>query len=228
MTAAAIKPSLRDRGPQVSNSRNGGGAGHPAKLDLLLVADDLAARYSVWALLRWRRDIGTIAIAGSSIEALQLAQHRQPPVCLIAATLGHGDGLDLASRIKHLVPPPRVLIFADAVDTRLAGATLLAGADGLLWRYADADHQAGVIRRVIAGEQHFPDLQPDRVLALLDLVHDRDRPIVAMLLERIPPDDIARTIGISARALQLRRTTIRDRLAPPQRVESRESAYPSP
>jgi hypothetical protein len=45
-----------------------------------------------------------------------------------------------------------------------------------------------------------------------------------MLLEGIAPDDIARTMGISARALRRRRTTIRDRLANlPQSAWSRES-----
>jgi DNA-binding NarL/FixJ family response regulator len=213
MSTATIKPSSRDPRSGARDSRNGVGAARPGELDLMLVADDLAARYSVWALLRWRREIRTIAIAGSSIEALTLAQHRRPHVCLIAATLGRGDGLALATRMKQLVRPPRVLIFADAVDTRLAGATLLSGADGLLWRYADADQQASVIRRVVTGEQHFPDLERDEVLALLDRLEDRDRPIAALLLERVPPDDIARTMGISARDLQRRRTTIRDRLA---------------
>ena len=179
----------------------------------MLVADDLAARYSVWALLRFRRDIHTIATVCSSSEALMLARSRRPHVFLISATLSHGDWSALATGLKQLVRPPRVLVFADAVDTDLAAAAFVAGADGLLWRYADADQQAGVIRRVVTGELHFPDLQPDGVLALLDRVESRDRPIVAMLLRGIPPDDVARTLGISARALELRRSRIRKTLA---------------
>ena len=179
----------------------------------MLASDDLAARYSVWALLRFRSDVRTIVTASSSLEALMLARCRRPHVVLISATLGRGDGLKLATSLKHLVRPPRVLIFADVVDARLAGAAFLAGADGLLWRYADTDQQAGVIRRVVSGELHFPDLRPDAVLALLDRVEDRDRPIVAMLLQGIPPDDVARTLGISARALERRRARIRKTLA---------------
>lgn len=46
------------------------------------------------------------------------------------------------------------------------------------------------------------------MLRLLDRVEDRDPAIVAMLLERVPSDDVARTLGISARALELRRKSI--------------------
>jgi DNA-binding NarL/FixJ family response regulator len=114
--------------------------------------------------------------------------------------------------MKHLMHPPRVLIFADAIDTQLPGAAIIAGADGVLWRHADPEELFGVIRRAAAGEQHFPNPRPDGLLTLLDRVEDRDRAIVAMLLEGTHPDEVARTLGISARALDLRRKSILKRL----------------
>jgi DNA-binding NarL/FixJ family response regulator len=141
---------------------------------------------------------------------------------LISATLGHREALTLAFKIKHLIHPPRVLIYADAIDAQVAGGAILAGADGVLWRYADSQQHARVIRRVARGEQHFPNLRSDEVRAVLDRVDDRDRPIVAMLLERIPRDEIARTMGISARAVERRRQSILERLADtPARNDSR-------
>ena len=50
-------------------------------------------------------------------------------------------------------------------------------------------------------------------LTLLDQVDERDRAILAMLLEQIHPDDIAATVGISAAALRLRRAHIAARLS---------------
>ncbi len=47
--------------------------------------------------------------ADSSIEALTLASRHRPHVCFASATLGHGEALSLASKIKHLVHPPRAL-----------------------------------------------------------------------------------------------------------------------
>ena len=174
--------------------------------------DDLAARYSIWALLRWKRDVREIDTAEGGAEALGLAKRRRPDVCLVSATLGLGDGLTVGFKIKRLIDPTRVLIFADAIDAQLAGAAVVADADGVLWRYADPEQQAAAIRRAAAGKQHIPNLQADELLAVLHRVEERDRPIVAMLLKRIPRDEIARTLGISARALDLRRKRILKRL----------------
>ena len=69
------------------------------------------------------------------------------------------------------------------MDQHLACAATVAGADGVLWRYADPEEQASVIRRAASGEQQFPNLQPNEIHALLDQVDDRDRAIVAMLIE---------------------------------------------
>lgn len=97
---------------------------------------------------------------------------------------------------------------AGIVDTDLAGAAIIAGADGVFSRDAGPDDLIAVVGRAVDGEQHFSTLSPDGVLRLLDRVEERDRAIVAMLLERVPSDEIARTLGISARALDLRRKSI--------------------
>jgi DNA-binding NarL/FixJ family response regulator len=231
VSSTSFHPHRRDGRAESPVSRDGPEATRRGELDLLLVDDHFAARYNVWALLRWKRDIRTIDLADSRDEAVALATRRRPHVCLISATLGHGQALTLAFQMKHLKHPPRVLIFADAIDAQLTGAVIVSDADGVLWRYADPEEQAGVIRRAATGAQHFPNLRPDDVLALLDRVEDRDRAIVAMLLRRTPPDDIASTLGISARALRRRRTSILSSLGDTHehgncRQPERESAEP--
>jgi FixJ family two-component response regulator len=56
---------------------------------------------------------------------------------------------------------------------------------------------------------HPPDPE---VIALLDQVEDRDRALLAMLLESSPDDDIAATLGISGAAVRRRRARLLDRL----------------
>jgi DNA-binding NarL/FixJ family response regulator len=221
MSTALISPSQRELEGQAPNSRNGDDAHPRDEIDLLIVDDRHAARYSVWALLSWKRDIRVTGTANSSAEALWLADQRRPHVCLISATLGQGEALTLASRMKHLISPPRVLIFADVVDQHLACAATVAGADGVLCRYADPEEQAAVVRHAASGEQQSPDLQPSEIHALLDQVEDRDRAIVAMLLEHTPPDHIAGLLGLSARSLELRRQGILRRLGPTCGVDDR-------
>ena len=60
-----------------------------------------------------------------------------------------------------------------------------------------------------------PDLAASNVLTLLERVEDRDRAILAMLHEHVPPDDIAATVGISGAAFRRRRARILARLSNP-------------
>jgi DNA-binding NarL/FixJ family response regulator len=221
MSSTLVSPSQRELEGQAPHSRNGDDVRRRGEIDLLIVDDHRAARYSVWALLSWKRDPRVTGTANSSAEALTLAMRRRPHACLISATLGQGEALTLASRMKHLIDPPRVLIFAGAVDQHLACAATVAGADGVLCRHADPEEQAGIVRRVASGEQHFPSLQPTEIHALLDQVEDRDRAIVAMLAEHTPSDHIAGLLGISARSLGVRREGILKRLGPTCGVDDR-------
>jgi two-component system response regulator DesR len=227
MSSTLISAFQRELEGRPRSSRSGHDAHPRDEIDLLIVDDHHAGRYSVWALLSWKRDIRVTGTANSSAEALRLAQRRRPHVCLISATLGQGEALTLASRMKHLIDPPRVLIFGDAVDQHLACAASLAGADGVLCRYADPEEQAAVVRRAASGEQQFPDPQRSELHALLDQVEDRDRAIVAMLLEHTPSDHIAGLLGISARALELRRQGILKRLGPTCGVDERRERWRS-
>jgi FixJ family two-component response regulator len=62
------------------------------------------------------------------------------------------------------------------------------------------------------GAEHFSDRWQTDTLTLLDRVDDRDRAILAMSLERVHPDDMAATLGVSAATLKLRRNRITARL----------------
>ena len=73
------------------------------------------------------------------------------------------------------------------------------------------EQQANLIKQVLAGRR-VPLLRPEEILTLLDRVDDRDRAMLAMLLQRVHPDDIAQTLGISASALTRRRAQVRARL----------------
>jgi DNA-binding NarL/FixJ family response regulator len=212
MSAPSITPARDDLDAEAPNTRHGANERRRGGIDLLIVDDNPLARYSVWALLNWKRDIRVTGTANSGAEALTLAKRRRPDVCLISATLGQGEALTLAARMKHLIDPPRVLIFADAVDPRLTCAATVAGADGVVWRYADPEELVAVVRGAASGERQLPDPQPSEVHALLDRVEDRDRAIVALLLEHVHPDHIADTLDISARSLRMRRQGILERL----------------
>jgi DNA-binding NarL/FixJ family response regulator len=179
----------------------------------LLIADDRRSRsYHIWAALSSVRDIPFITTGESIDEVLRLAGRHAPHVSLVSATFGSGEGFGLAHRLKNRTAPPSVLIYADAVDPIVAGAAVVAGADGVFAWQADTDRLGELIKRALTGEKLFPPLRADPFEVLASHVADRDRRIVAMLLEGAHPDAIARLCAISAREFASRRQAIVQRL----------------
>jgi DNA-binding NarL/FixJ family response regulator len=201
----------------------------PRALEVLLVDDDRAAGYRLWALLNWRPEIRICATAESAAEAIKAIRGLRPDACLIAAALGEQEGLRLCHAIKQLPNPPWVLIYGDYPSGELDGAALIAGADGAVSRYGDADAFERTIKCIVAGNlvQQAP-VGADRVHDLIDRVQARDRAIATMLMERVPPDDIAHTLGISASSLRVRRREIVRRLEQSLRSQSASSSQRPP
>jgi DNA-binding NarL/FixJ family response regulator len=205
---------------------------HRRESDLsVLIADDRRSRsYHIWASLSSLRDVPAITAGESIEEVLRLAARHAPQVSLVSAAFGSGEGFSLAHRLKDRAAPPSVLIYADAVDPVLAGAAMVAEADGVFAWKADAGDLGELIERVLHRERVFPRLLPDPFEDLASHVAGRDRRIVAMLLEGAHPDAIATLCGISAGELTLRRYAIVRRLdavyAPASMPQPR--AQPSP
>jgi DNA-binding NarL/FixJ family response regulator len=182
-------------------------------VEVVLVDDDRTASYSLWALLSWRPGIRISAIVQSPTEAITAIRRLRPDVCMVAAAVGEGEGLNICHAIKQLPEPPRVLVYDERASAELEGAGMIAGVDGTVSRYGDADRLERTIKRLAGGELgEQPTVGADCVGDLIDRVPDRDRPIAAMLLERVWPDDIAEVLGISASSFRARRREIVKRI----------------
>jgi DNA-binding NarL/FixJ family response regulator len=179
----------------------------------VLIADERRSRsFHLWASLSSLQDVTAISTGESVEEVLRLVVDDSPDVGLVSATFGTGEGFSLAHRLKHRTAPPLVLVYADAVNSLLVGAAMVAGADGVFAWEADADRLGNLMARVVAGEKLVPQLLPDPCDELACHVAGRDRRIVAMLLEGAEPDAIAGRCEISARELTLRREAVVRRL----------------
>ena len=182
-----------------------------ANIDLLIVEGQHEASPGVWTMLGCPRGIRIVATAVTIDEALRVVAEQKPQVCVVSGCFSSSDWLGLAHRLRNLDHAPRLLI-SGAADSRIICAAVIAETDGVLCRDGDPEELAEVVRRVAGGETLFPYLQPNEVFELLDCVDDPDRAIVAMLLENAHPDDVAGTLGLSARTVRVRRQAILRRL----------------
>jgi DNA-binding NarL/FixJ family response regulator len=177
-------------------------------IHVLLADDHRATSYHIWALLSAQSDVREVSTGESVEEVLSLAAQHAFDLVMVSPTFGGSHGFSLAYRLEHLPQALPVLIYVNPVDSRLAGAAMIAGADGVIDPKKGATELANLLGRIATGAQAFSALEPDPFHELADRVDEDDRRIVGMLLLRLAPDEIANLLGISARSFRARREAI--------------------
>jgi DNA-binding NarL/FixJ family response regulator len=188
-------------------------------LRVLVVDDHAAVRAGVQAVLAREPDLQPIGGASSADQALDKTRARRPDVAVVDHRLEAGDGLTLTRQLKALPEPPAVLVYSAHTDAALAVAAVVAGADGVVSKGADADDLCNAIRFVASGRTVRPRILPSTLRSTAERLDPADVPILGMLVHRTPPGEIARVLDMTERRLDarrwamLRRLTGRDRRA---------------
>ncbi len=113
------------------------GAESEVGLSLVLIVDDNASFRDIArrVLVQWGH---TVVEAGSVAEALVSAAMHRPTVALVDIGLPDGDGFDLTSQLRNLLPPIRVVLLStdsdvgNALAGRRVGAAAFFPKDALL------------------------------------------------------------------------------------------------
>ena len=171
---------------------------------ILLVDDHPALRAGLTAVLRAEPGLVPLGSAASDEELWPALNRTRPDVVVLDYHLPPADGLQLCRRIKRTMPPPKVLLYSAYADASLVIPAILAGADGVVNKGAPAGELYDAIRTVARGETVMPPLSR----GLLDDATARslpeDLPLLMMTLEGNPPDEVARTLGLTADELSHR------------------------
>jgi len=174
------------------------------RLRVLVVADGAPAREAIASALGYA-EITAVATARAAIVAAIVAEHG---VAVIDHRLPDVDALALVRKLKNLPRPPRVLLFSPGGDPHLALAALVCGADGI----ADGGELSQAVMAVTAGGRRHPALAPDTMREVAARLDATDAPILGMLMNAVPPGEIAAVLGISRGRLEARRHAILERL----------------
>lgn len=183
-----------------------------ATIRVLLVDDHPAVRLGLRKLIDDQPDMTVVAQAADVRQALA---HSDTPadVAIVDYDLGPGrDGLYLATRLKQLERPPRILIYSAFAESALAVTAILAGADGLLGKNTLGDMLCTAIRQLARGLHCFPAVTPSVARAMASQLDERDQAIFGMLLHGIEPEAIAEQLGLPADQMHGRRAEILRRL----------------
>ena len=163
---------------------------------ILLVDDHPALRAGLTAVLRSEPGLVPLAAAESEADLWPALTRTRPDLVILDYHFPDADGLLLCRRIKRTLPAPAVLVYSAYADASLAIPALLAGADGVVSKAAPAPELYDAIRRVARGERVAPPVSRELRDAAVAKLDPEDLPILSMVLDRTPSEEIAEVLRL--------------------------------
>lgn len=181
----------------------------------VLIADDHGViRDGLGRLIDGLADIDLVGTASDGREAVERSRELTPDVVLMDLDMPRVDGIEATRRITSERPETAVLVLTSFSDRpRIMGA-LEAGACGYLLKDAASEEVADGIRAAARGESPLDPRAARTVLNArsepdpLEGFSDREREVLALLVEGLPNKLIARRLEISEKTVKSHLTRI--------------------
>ena len=180
-----------------------------------------AVRAGLVMLLRAEPGLVPVGTAAGVADAADLLARGRPDVVLLEHRLLDGDGIAICRRIRADRRAPRVILYTASPDAELELVARVAGADGLVDKAAAPAELFEAIRlvaRVSGGSAVSPRAQLD---AAAHRVEPDDLALLAMLVDRTSPADVAATLQMDRSRVAKRTERVLGRL---RRVAPRAAA----
>jgi DNA-binding NarL/FixJ family response regulator len=173
-----------------------------------------AVRAGLGLLLRGEPGFVFVGAAAGSEDAFELVRRERPTVVLLDAHLDDGDGYAVCRRLRAEPEGPRVIVYTGGAESEGASEVLcrVAGADGLVSKSAEMETLFEAIRVVARGFTALPPLSREQLDAAAHQVEPDDLALLAMLVDRTSPADMASTLRIDRRRMSRRIERVMGRL----------------
>ena len=176
---------------------------------IMLVDDHAIVREGYRSLLEKQQKLKVIAEAADGAEAYQQYKKTHPDVVIMDISMPGQSGIKAITRIRQYDINARILVFSMHENPTFAIQATRAGALGYITKSSDPEV---LIRAIYAVHQHQHTLSADIAQALaleklgnehkaLDQLTVREFEILRLLVEAIPPNDIADMLNISPKTV---------------------------
>jgi DNA-binding NarL/FixJ family response regulator len=163
---------------------------------IVVIDPQPAVRAGLGMLLRTEPGLVPVGAAVGAQDGLKLVARQQPDVVVL-----DGEDLETCRRLRALEHPPRVVLYASGAEPSQAVTARVAGADGFVHKEAPAVELYEAIRLVARGESALPPLDREQLDAAAHRVDPDDLALLAMLVDRTEPADVAATLRLDRRRL---------------------------
>lgn len=199
--------------------------GDPIKV--LLVDDHAVVRSGLGAFLMAFDDLELIAEASSGEQAVAYCQRFHPDVVLMDLKMPGIGGAEATRRIREHWPDIQVVALTSFKEEELVESVMQAGAIGYLLKNVSADELAAAIRAANSGE---PTLAAEAAQVLIQSTRhprklgydltDREREVLALMIEGMSNPDIAETLIVSRSTVKFHVSNILSKLNADTRTEA--------
>jgi DNA-binding NarL/FixJ family response regulator len=153
-----------------------------------------AVRAGLAMLLRAEPGMVPVGAAAGAADAHELLRRERPDVVLLEHHLREGDGIALCRRLKSEGDAPRVIFYTSLPDDEVELLARIAGAEGIVDKAAPPADLFEAIRLVARGDTALPPLTRAQLDAAAHRVEPDDLALLAMLMDRTSPADVAATL----------------------------------
>jgi DNA-binding NarL/FixJ family response regulator len=171
-----------------------------------------AVRAGLAMLLRAEPGMVPVGVASGAADAQELIRREHPDVVLLEHHLREGDGIALCRRIRAEADAPRVIVYTTLPDDEVEVLARVAGADGIVDKVAPPADLFEAIRVVARGQTALPPLTREQLEAAAHRVEPDDLALLAMLMDRTSPADVAATLHLDRGGVARRTERVLGRL----------------
>jgi DNA-binding NarL/FixJ family response regulator len=176
---------------------------------IVVIDPQPAVRAGLAMMLRTEPGLVPVGAAVGAADGLDLVKRQRPDVVLL-----DGDDLALCRKLRALDHAPRVVLYAAGDDPTLPVTARVAGADGIVHKQAEPTDLYEALRLVGRGGSALPALDRAMLDAAAHRVDPEDLALLAMLMDRTEPADLAATLRLDRRKLAKRIERVLGRLRP--------------
>jgi DNA-binding NarL/FixJ family response regulator len=169
-----------------------------------IVDDHHALRLGLETAIRSEPGLVPAGVAATAAELAPLLYRSRPDVVLLDYNLPDVDGLTVCREIKAQVPAPGVILYSAFADASMTVPAIVAGADGIVDKGVPARDLFEAIREVARGGDALPPISSELLDAASLRLDEEDLPILGMLVDRTPMQDIAETLRLDPPVLRRR------------------------